>query len=227
MWTIVYMSIIAFFVLLSAKRGCIIISFLIILFYTPKWLKDRRNRKISIILIALLAIMVVMGIRYFSEYDYLTERLELMTEGYASSRDLIAEDIINYCFHTHFSFINLLFGYGFNYSWCMAGQSAHNDWLELLASHGIMGIVVYAFFFINMFKECWRIKAYDLKQMSYLCIIVWFLSSLFSQGYGGASFVALMLGFVLGRSLYENNNLNNNKVIRINNKHNQTVSYVN
>ena len=201
--SVAYIALLSFFIVLSAKKGCMIIAVMIFLFYLPSWLREKRNRKVGFIIVIVLAILVAVAVRYFSEYEYLVERLELMSEGYTSHRDEIAEDIWDYCFHKHFSFQTLLFGYGFNYSWCMAGQSAHNDWLELLASHGLFGIITYLVFFFQMFKEFRKVNDPELKKMAFIVLMIWFTSTFFSQGYGQSDLVALFMGFVFGRNAYE------------------------
>jgi O-antigen ligase len=48
--------------------------------------------------------------------------------------------------------IHLLFGYGFVAPLKFVGLSAHNDWLELLTTAGILGVYYLLIFFIQTFQ---------------------------------------------------------------------------
>ena len=70
----------------------------------------------------------------------LQERFSTISEG--SGRDWIYENLFSiWLFRSEI--LDYLFGYGINATVRFVGFFAHNDWLELLMSLGILGIISY------------------------------------------------------------------------------------
>lgn len=195
-----------FFILLSAKRGAILIFAVCLLFYLPFFLKN--NKRISLLLIPVIVVMGIIAFNYFSHDAYLLERLMKTTEGYSSGRDDIYGSIINYCLYDHFSIDTFLFGYGFNYSIKIAGNVAHNDWLELLSCSGLLGITVYLSIYILLMLELKKIRNNAYKRTMTLCLVVLFLRTFFSASYTSTVLIFSIIGFILGSEkrncIYEN-----------------------
>ena len=84
---------------------------------------------------------------------------------------------------------------------------AHNDWLELAVNQGLLGIIVYAVYWKNVYKE-WRHS--DRTQPYSLAfgtlVLGLFVQSLFSMSYGNMEFYSTML---LGYCMAQNHNRKN------------------
>ena len=76
-----------------------------------------------------------------------------------------------------------------------------NDWLELLISNGAVGVILYLTIFISMIKFLRNSSLSPIMRLSaYLCILIWFLQSIFSMGYtaiSNAEYI-LLLGLIAG-----------------------------
>ena len=103
---------------------------------------------------------------------------------------------------TEDSFFNFVFGYGFCSSMDIAGNRAHNDWLEMLATAGLIGEITYICYYINLFRTRSEISEVRDKRVLDLILLILILKSLFSMSYCSVENMAifLLLGFVIGRS---------------------------
>lgn len=194
--SIILIAVSGFFILLSAKRGAIFIFVICLLIYLPFFFKQ--NKRLSLLLIPVIGVMGYLAYSYFSTDSYLIERLIKTTEGYSSGRDEIYGSISDYCLRDHFSLDTFLFGFGFNYSIKIAGNVAHNDWLELLSSSGLLGIGMYIYIYILLFLEMKKIKNAAYKRTMRLCIIVLFLRTFFSMTYASTVLIFSIIGYILG-----------------------------
>ena len=209
--TIIILIVSGFFIIYSAKRGVIILYIVVLSLYIPWWLK--KSRRVSIILVIVIVVLGYVAIEYFSEYDYLMERIDKTKSGNSSHRDELYSDIWNYCMISHFQLDKFLFGFGFMSSFRMTINVAHNDWLELLSSCGLLGISLYLCFFYRLIKAYFHIQDTDSKKCFQLLIVVWFVKTFFSMAYTSLWYLPLLLGFILG-----NNQLNMRNLIILNKK---------
>lgn len=194
--TFAYIMLCSFFVVLSAKRGAILVLAVSLLLFLPYWLKE--SKKMIIPLLIGLAIAVVLGVSFFKQDEYLMMRFEATSQGYVSGRDEIFADIWNYCMHQHFSLETFLFGFGFMASMTMSINVAHNDWLELLSNFGLLGISLYLGYFILMTKNCINNNDDVIKRCYLLLIINLFIRTFFSMTYTSLVFIPLVLGYLEG-----------------------------
>lgn len=199
------LSLILFFSLLSAKRGSMVLAAVFLIFFIPQWLKTSR-RNSFLIIVGIIAVTII-GLDYFREDAYLMTRIDQTAMGRSSGRDDIYNDIWKYCMVDHFSINTLLFGFGFNSSLKMTINMAHNDWLELLSCCGLLGISLYIVFFVQNLRECWNFKNDKALRLSLLLLtIMWFVKTFFSMAYTSLWYMPLMLGFLLGNKEYYKNN---------------------
>ena len=117
-----------------------------------------------------------------------------------SGRDIIYAKLFDYVWN-ECSSVNILFGSGADYSVVIAGNFAHNDWLELLVDCGLTGVTVYAFYFAALYQSALRIPSKNAaKPMACLCLFILLSRSLFSMSYGDLFFpLALALGYSLAQ----------------------------
>ena len=170
----------------------------------------------------LLVIIFLLASTYFIYYFFITNEffqyrfLSLLEGGY-SNRDILYSQIFNFWKNSG-NFINLIFGYGLWSSIEIAGNAAHNDWLELLSNCGIMGVLIYLSLFYCLYISMKKTKELDKKFMLLMILIIWFMKTLFSMAYMEMNMAPLMilLGYIYGNEELNNNmNIISNKNLSI------------
>lgn len=74
------------------------------------------------------------------------------------------------------------FGGGFGFTNSAASHYAHNDFIEVLCNHGILGLVIYLLAMINLFRSFMGV--YKKNKIAYaLCIAIWLLNAMFNMFY--------------------------------------------
>lgn len=205
-----YISLIVLFVLyvivLSAmKRGAIIIATACVCLYLVYFFKNNKKR---IKLWSVVLIIIVIGFLYRYLYyfyvnnPFLQYRIQATIEGSSSGRDIIMTNLLTKFFDGNL--LNQLFGFGFYKSIEIAGNAAHNDWLEILISFGLIGVILYLLIFFQMFQTLKTVKDISLKYMMISCICIWFLKSIFSMGYMDVTLIPILLliSFIKQQSRY-------------------------
>ena len=143
------------FVILSAKRGAILIEFIFLLYYSYNtYLKGKISFGRILMFAALFGVVALIGYKIMLSNDYIYDKFIQTKEGYSSGRDTLAEDIIGYVLGPESSLFSLFFGSGIGTSVNVAGNWAHNDWLEFISMSGLIGVFIYLKFYFSM----WRIK---------------------------------------------------------------------
>ena len=200
------------FVMMAAKRGAILIAVLFTLYYFyQQYIKNSGKYFIKnlFVLIVLIIISTSLIYYFYISSDYLQLRMERTLEGDSSGRDVIYTYIWNYFISPYNSIWNYLFGFGFAATIKMGGMFAHNDWLELLAMSGMLGVLIYLFFF----SQIYRFSKKDFllsrdKQIVTSILIIWFFKTLFSMGYTdiGLIPIIILIAYLLGK--YNNKQYN-------------------
>lgn len=188
----------------SAKRGailCLFVCFFIIGWYYIKYNKISATK---IILFAFVSILILCICYWFYlQNDYLIAR---MSNSQKETRDIAYYMLLDYWLQN--DLYHQIFGNGMSYSVVIWGNYAHNDWLELLSSNGIIGVLLYFYIFIAMFKIL-RYKNLDyIDKISVSLIIVTSLCrSLYSMNYTALTTgeVTLLLGIILGNAKFNKN----------------------
>ncbi len=203
------MLILVFFIIQSAKRGAIIIGAigLLFFFYYSLITIEKRNRAIGIIVVLIL----IGGLSFFAYKTLLTNeysiaRMNTILEGNTSGRMTIYRTLFNTWYNSD-NIINLIFGFGFASSVEIAGNFAHNDWLELLSNFGMVGIFIYVYFFYGFLKCCYN-KKWEIDKHIIILVItaMWFATSMISMTFTVLyGFIpSILLGFIVGN---KNNSL--------------------
>ena len=203
-WSYGAIVIIAFYVLLSAKRGamvCTIVAFLIYYYYVAFLNKKKKTTQI-VVLSVFSAILSLLVVNFLAEDSYTSERIYesfSSEEGNAvySGRDVIYAslwDIIKNSGATH-----LLFGHGTDATVKLIGIHAHNDWLEIMIDYGAIGIISYLSFFVSIFIYIRKQTASKYKYIVITIITVLLLQTFFSMGFTSLSMS--VTSFILGCSI--------------------------
>lgn len=184
----------------SAKRGAIVCLLMVILYCFYYYRKETKLTIGRIIFITLLFIICVALVNYYiSINERLIERISQMESGEYGARSMAYPILLKSWYES--SLLGFMFGHGLCYSVTVWGNFAHNDWLELLCSNGLTGAMFYVAVFISFLTYIKRIQISPIYKLSMcLCIIVWFLKTLFSMGYSDTSncMIMFLLGVLVG-----------------------------
>lgn len=131
--------------------------------------------------------------------DYFISRLEATREGKSSGRDDIYTTLWNHFLNDN-SLIRTLFGGGVWYTTKVTWTAAHNDWLEFLLDMGLIGIGIYACYWISFYRLA---RNKTLPEASRFCVLLIFINLLmktfFSMSLDSMTFMQSMM---LGLSYY-------------------------
>ena len=179
--SVAIMMTLMFFIIQGAKRGAVIAGSIGLCLYVYFQLKNvKKAKKIQGYLVAALVVIILIIFAYhtFSNNQFLIHRMDLMEEGNTSNRDIIWRQIFNSWYNSNF--YHFLIGFGFAGSLLLTGGNyAHNDWLELLANFGLIGVLLYLLLFVTAFNSFLNSKLKDDKKILILTItLIWFLISL-------------------------------------------------
>lgn len=202
---IIVSPLIIYAVIMSIKRGAILITCLFYIYYAySSFIKNEKYHKLRntvIAVVLLLGIGYLASIFYFQN-DYLQVRIQNMLEGDMNGRDYIYTKIIQHWLNGNNVF-EFILGSGFCSSYRIAGNYAHNDWLELLSMSGLLGPIIYMIFFIKEYRYAKKIDNCVTKECIYVLLLIWFAKSVFSMSYCSIANMpmSLLLGYMIGISL--------------------------
>ena len=150
----------------------------------------------------LLSLGICVGAVFFfihqmTTSDYMMERIEETIAGNSSGRDKLYSFFWNY-FTENANFLQYLFGRGANGTLEIYYNYAHNDWLEIAVNQGLIGIVVYAFYWLGFYKTWKRATNIDAKTILALTFFIFFAKTMFSMSYADMTYVSTsILGYAL------------------------------
>lgn len=190
------------FLLMGMKRGAILTGTVeIMAFLYLTFRQGTRKTKNRVVFITALLFVLVYYIfqRMLFTSEYFAYKYNMTLEGYTSSRDVILEQIMNY-FRTDMTTLDMLFGRGALATVKMFVNYAHNDWLELMVNHGLLGVSLFFIFFIYLLIACRKAKDLQIKKSLTLIFIAFFLPTLFSMSYSCLSFsLACYFGYSVSK----------------------------
>lgn len=141
--------------ILCFKRGAILVGFLAIAYFIFKKVNVRSTSR-RITTIALVAVMLVFLYRFFDSIfltnDYFYKRVMLTREGDSSGRDSIFDFFWNYFSSSENGVLGIVFGNGAAATVKLLGIEAHNDWMEFAIDFGLLGIILYLFYWFTIYK---------------------------------------------------------------------------
>lgn len=198
-----------FLIFLGVKRGAILIASLMLIFYayiTFKNLDRKQKYRYSLILISFAFFAVIVFINNFSTNEYFLSRLESTRDGDVNGRDIIITQLLDA--YVSFNFLELIVGQGAYGTLKIIGQFAHNDWIEILISQGLIGIIFYALFYIRLLFFLRKNRKNSVEWYSLVmsfCIL--FLRTLFSMSYNEIDiWLSLALAYNIYILLHQNEN---------------------
>lgn len=205
-------------IILCMKRGAIIIGIICFIYFIYSTIKASRGKtRRMIILLSVFAIagtiLLVQDMTATSEY--FVQRLVQTLDGDTSNRDVIYTNLWN-VFINESNPLKLLFGRGANATLAVGMNLAHNDWLELAINQGVLGLVVYVYYFISLLKDASQVRKRNVLDYKILLMstLILFSRSLFSMSYSDVDVVLMLaIGIALGSSTINKKNYGNNTII--------------
>lgn len=202
LWQYIGLLLIVCLVVLSVKRGAILVCGIMSLLFIIRSFGHSSGRKkfLTIILLAIFSVIVYNFILdYMSESDYLMKRIEDTKEGGSSGRDGIYTTLWNN-FKNQTDSWKYLFGGGVWYTTKLTWTAAHNDWLEFLIDMGVFGVIVYIYYWISFFLLTIKKNIPELSRFCFLLIFInMFAKTLFSMSMDTMTFIQ---GMMIGLAYY-------------------------
>lgn len=187
--------VIMYFVISSMKRGAMLLGLLGMGYLLYSNLRSGKMwHRLLVVLTTIAAIAVI--IQYIQnllvESSYFSERLQQTQEGYSSGRDILFADLTKYLLYDA-NLFQLIFGSGLDATVAIAGNLAHNDWLELLVDCGAIGMIIY----LNCWLGYWK----DIKKMphgsDYRLMLVLVGIFMFGKTFISMGFADIQLGSMI------------------------------
>ena len=197
-----------FLILISMKRGAILIGVLsLIIFFSYKLRYSSGRKKVGVILVVLLAVAA----SYFAvEYmmntnDYFNGRVEATLAGDDSHRGEMYSNL----WHTFLydsTLLQMLIGRGAWGTLTVSFNFAHNDWLEILIDLGVTGVVIYIYYWLCFLRTCRNKRLPESSRIClYLVLLGCFTQTIFSMSYSGMNiYLTSVMGLCLAGGLGEN-----------------------
>ena len=189
------------FVMMGMKRGAIIVGVVSLIYYL--YFNFKYNNQISKGKVLFFSILIIVAAYFITEHmmessDYFMSRIAQTREGNSSGRNEIYEHFWNH-FKNEMDTFKFLFGNGANATLDIGVNYAHNDWLELAINQGVLGLLVYAIYWLCFWKTIRSIKYNKpAKLVLTLTFISFFIKTLFSMSYTGYSlFSCTVFGYYL------------------------------
>lgn len=198
------MMVLIIFIIQGTKRGAIIsgaIGLIIFIYYQLKTIERKYKLRGYIIVAIATTALVYYSYDLFQNNEYLIYRMQKLSEEDGSSgRNVIYSTLFNTWYNSE-DILNVLFGFGFASSLQIAGNFAHNDWLELLTSFGFLGVFIYSILFYALFKYIFNNKwEIDKKLLLFTVVLLWLFASIVSMGFTSRSGLiqAILIAYLVG-----------------------------
>lgn len=193
------MMTIALVVVFGMKRGAILITVILVIYFIRGLLVHQKKKNIAAIIV-----IVIAGVYYinklYSENYFFQARVEETLEGNSSGRDVIYANYYNY-YVNRTSQAEFLLGKGSFATVEVFGQYAHNDWLEIAIDMGLIGVICYLIYWLFFALEWRSFKDKETKMVFTSIMIIYFLESLFSMSISSMEITAsLCLGYCLAHN---------------------------
>lgn len=182
-YRMVYMLPLLIFTMISAKRGAIVLAFILfvfILYHTYVMQSNRIKMKNVCALIIVLGVVALFVVDFISNNDFLMNRLDKTLEGDASNRQDMYPLLFSIISSPE-SIFHIFVGRGPAQTVNLIGNYAHNDWFEAMIDFGIVFVIAMLIFYHRMFRLSIYISA-EYKNIIRLCLIYLLFKSLVSMG---------------------------------------------
>ncbi len=201
-WSVLF-GILSFAIIFVAqKRGAIIIALITSLPIIWGVFKDfiLKNKTRFVFLLILVVVLLGWSVSdFYKSSEIMQARVEQTKEGGTSGRDRIFNTLWTQ-YTERYDITEKMVGSGANSTLKYAGNYAHNDWLEILMNQGLLGLIVYFYYWVCFFTMWHRMKkgSQGVSLPFGIVIIIYFISSFFSMSYSSYTLpIAMVLGYCL------------------------------
>lgn len=188
-------------VFLSMKRGAILCGLILAaVYYLYIFRKSKSSTRLGVIIALIIAAYGTFYVydRLATTSAYFQERMDDTMEGNTSGRDWIHGFFIDY-YLNRYTLTEQLVGRGANSTLELFNMFAHNDWIELGINQGLLGMLLYLFFwlaFIGMLLK--KDIPPEVKTSLMMIFVIYLLKSFFSMSYSGYTlYSAMALGYCI------------------------------
>ena len=184
---------------LSMKRGAILVAGIAVaVYFWYLFRNSKKSRKLQILVVLMVAASGVFYVydRLLTTSAHFQERVEDTMEGDSNGRDFIHGFLIDY-YMTQYTPTEQLVGRGGNATLDVLGQFAHNDWIELGINQGLLGMLLYLFYWISFVKLLMnRSVPPEVKTALAMIFVIYFLKTFFSMSYSEYTlYASMVLGY--------------------------------
>ena len=205
-WKYLLLMMIFAFIMMSMKRGAILVGTVAFLLYLKHHLKANSSKQFFYIM--LLSAVAICFIYFFvmnlyETSDYFKSRFSSTMGGNTSGRSEIYSHYFDFFIHQTTS-VEFLFGCGANATYLRLGEYAHNDWLEMAINQGVIfGVIPYIIYWVCFICEWKYFKGVrDYRQTLGDNIIIYFFITLFSMSFNNMPIVATFcIGYCLAKNI--------------------------
>lgn len=198
----VFIACILGFVLSGMKRGAILVSTVLLIWFVFRTMKSATWKK-KFLITCILAAFVIVGIIFvenlYNTSDYFQRRIEDTVEGEYSGRGSLYATYWNHYINND-NIFQLLFGEGAYHTENILHYKAHNDWLELLIDCGLLGAIIYCLYWCEFIKIWLRNRSNQiLYSIIGACFIFTFMRTFFSMSFSDMPFsMCMIMGYCFG-----------------------------
>ena len=204
-WKYAFLIIIIAFIMMSMKRGAILVGGVLTILYLIHNLHTKSKKRLLYLVILssiLLIITYQFVIQFYDSSDYFQSRINQTISGDSSGRDIIYKKYLDFFIHKTNS-LEFLIGNGANGAWALLGDYAHNDWLEFAINQGIIGVMMYLVYWILFYREWKDYQGQTVcKQVLGDIGIAYFMMTFFSMSFDGmVPATTLCIGFCIAQNM--------------------------
>lgn len=203
-----FLAYIMVLVILGLKRGAILVGGVCCLQYFYFLQKNSTLKQKIVSCIFVFFFLFILGYFISNQLEVnegFQNRLESTRQGDTSGRDIIFKTLVQ-SFQYDPSTLHAIFGKGASMTPSIAGNYAHNDWLEILINNGILGVFIYLIYWISFSWISFTAVNDTIRKSLLMYLVIYLLLSFFSMSYAAMTiFSTLGLGFCLAN--YKNNEL--------------------
>lgn len=198
-----YLAICMVLIVTAMKRGAIIVGALCLIFFIIKSISGVSKKRKFVYLLLSVGIICVAYYFVLNQLEsnaYFASRLNSTLEGNSSQRDVLYMNFFNMIFDRNLFYF--IFGQGADATLRHGPNYAHNDWLEIGVNQGLIGIIIYAIFYYQLYK---LIKALPQKSIISISLgmvaIILITKSLFSMSVNNMQiYASVVLGYAIACS---------------------------
>ena len=188
------------FIVMGMKRGAIAIGLVCAVYFMLQSIRNSKGKTRTLFMLLSIGICICAVFFFTHEMttsDYMMKRIDDTLAGNTSGRDNLYSFFWKY-FTEQADFKHYLIGRGANGTLEIYYNYAHNDWLEIAVNQGILGVVVYAFYWLCFYKTWKHATNIDAKTILALTALIFFAKTIFSMSYNDMSYVSTsVLGYAL------------------------------